>query len=316
MSYEIRYFNAFLSNLNIWYTKSFCSQQKIIKAFATKTRIISKYLTEEFRPIYEKYKTIDYVPKGNVPRIIWILWWQGEENMPDIPKACLKSLRRWAPGWEIRILTENNYKEYIDLNDVIEFSNQYPNGKQRLTIQYMSDLMRTRLLYKYGGIWIDATMFIANDRIFNLIETLPFFTIKLNDSLLDDPSRNNSYFTPGRGSFCDSFWASVPNNPFFAFINECMTYHINHHKVIWDYFIIEYSILIGNSQMPFFCEMLTNVPFSNPDLYWLETNIYNEFDNQKWNNICDNSSIFKLNWRMKKNNSTQKSLFIDYILNQ
>lgn len=296
--------------------KSFCSQKKVIKAFATKTKTITRFLKKEFKPICEKYNQIDYIPKGPIPKIIWVLWWQGEENMPDIPKACLKSLRKWASGWDIRTLTEKNYQEYVNLDDVLKFRNQYFKGRPRLTIQYMSDLIRTRLLYKYGGIWIDATMFVSNDRIFRLIDTLPFFTIKLDDSLLDDPSRNNSYFTPGRGSFCDSFWASVPGNPFFAFINECMTYHISHHKRIWDYFIIEYSILIGESDIPFFHNILEKCPYSNPDLYWLERNINSIFDSQEWNKVCTDSSFFKVNWRIKRTEENKNKLFFDYIIEQ
>lgn len=315
MSYEIRYFPAFLSNLNIWYAKSFCSQEKVIKAFATKTKTISKYLTKEFEPIYTNYRSVDYTPNGNIPKIIWILWWQGEENMPGIPAACLSSIRKWAKEWDIRILTEKNYRQYLDLDDVIDLTKQYQLGKQRLTIQYLSDLIRTRLLYKHGGVWIDSTMFAANDKLFRVIESLPFFTIKLEDVLLDDPTKNNSSFTPGRGSFCDSFWASVPENPFFAFVNDCMTYHILHHKVIWDYFIIEYSILIGKANIPFFSQMLENTPYTNQNLYWLEKNIYNEFDIHEWNKICNESSIFKLNWRMKRNDTIKSVLYIDYVLN-
>ena len=315
MSYELKYFPAFLINLYTWYAKKYCSQNKIIRAYKNKTRIISKHLTKEFQPIYNKYKNIEYIPSGEIPKIIWIMWWQGEDNMPNVPKACIKSIKHWAKGYDVRIINSSNYNKYIELNDIIQYQNQYYFGNQRLTMQYLSDIIRSRLLSKYGGVWMDATMLVSNEHLFSQLKDHSFFTIKLNENLLDNPLKNSSFYTPGRGWFCDSFWASIPHNPFFEFLNECMTYHLKKHKTIWDYFIIEYVILIGQAQIPFFAKLLENVPDSNPDLYWLAIHADKKFDDDTWRKICIKTSISKLNWKLVIDDEKTNDSYLNHIIN-
>lgn len=48
-------------------------------------------------------------------RIIWTLWWQGEENAPDLVKACIASMRAHANGADVRVLDERNCASYLTL---------------------------------------------------------------------------------------------------------------------------------------------------------------------------------------------------------
>ena len=316
MSYEISYFPTFLANLNIWINKKFSNQCHLEKAFETKKKLIRRHLDNEFAPISQKYSNIKTSDNGKIPHIIWIMWWQGENSMPEIPKACLKSVRKWASAWDIRIITKENYQKYIDLSDVINYSSQYCFNQQRLTIQYMSDLVRMRILYKYGGLWLDATMFALNNRIFDLLDTQSFFTIKLDEKIINNHKLNSSIYTPGKGGFCDSVWGTYPQNPFFEFINECMTLHLHKHKTVWDYFIIEYSILICLENCRDIARQFDKIPISNPDLYWLEKHAFDRFEQSEFEKINLSSSIFKLNWKMKSEEKkvTNGDSFLDHIL--
>ncbi len=88
----------------------------------------------------------------NVPKIIWILWWQGVDKAPELVKACISSWQLKNPGWEIKVLDQECYKQYADLYDLYR---HYPD----VTLQVQADLLRLKLLQRYGGVWADATCY-------------------------------------------------------------------------------------------------------------------------------------------------------------
>ena len=59
--------------------------------------------------------------KVKINNTIWLMWWQGEENAPEIVKRCIESVRLNAGNHDIIIITKNNYSDYINIpNYVIE----------------------------------------------------------------------------------------------------------------------------------------------------------------------------------------------------
>ena len=87
---------------------------------------------------------------------IWILWWQGWDLAPPIVLKCLESWRYHHSSleWNIMLLDKNNIANFIDLNSIIP-----DNIRNSISIISISDILRWMLLYQYGGIWVDATIF-------------------------------------------------------------------------------------------------------------------------------------------------------------
>ena len=47
---------------------------------------------------------------------IWIMWYQGIENAPDIVKCCIESVKENCSGHEVIVLSEQNLSEFpIDI---------------------------------------------------------------------------------------------------------------------------------------------------------------------------------------------------------
>lgn len=88
----------------------------------------------------------DLLPRP-VPRVIWGLWLQGEENAPPLVRYCLDSWRRMNPDHEVRILDAESAAEVVPLDDVFE----------HLPPSARANMIRNRLLLHEGGIWADAT---------------------------------------------------------------------------------------------------------------------------------------------------------------
>jgi len=84
---------------------------------------------------------------ANLPKKIWFLWLQGLVDAPLVVRKCYSSWLRHNPGWEVIFLDENNIGDFIPLPDI------------SVTQQALSDILRINLLARYGGVWVDATVF-------------------------------------------------------------------------------------------------------------------------------------------------------------
>jgi hypothetical protein len=79
---------------------------------------------------------------------IYILWFQGFNNAPDLVKKCLFSWKYHNPDWNIIELDDTNLDTYVDVSSY-----------SQITLTALSDIVRILLLNKFGGIWVDATTF-------------------------------------------------------------------------------------------------------------------------------------------------------------
>ena len=88
-------------------------------------------------------------------RIIWQYWAQGYGNVPGVVRECLASVDRFAGGYSVIRLTDENLEEYLDIPGFVK-------EKRRLfSMAFFSDLLRLMLLHTYGGIWLDATVMLT-----------------------------------------------------------------------------------------------------------------------------------------------------------
>jgi len=86
-------------------------------------------------------------------KTIYILWFQGFDQAPEIVKRCLSSWKHYNPDWEILELDQTNLHQYI--------SDFETNGLFQKPMEkcHLSDIIRCLLLDRYGGLWVDATTF-------------------------------------------------------------------------------------------------------------------------------------------------------------
>lgn len=106
-----------------------------------------------------------------LPRIVWALWFQGEENAPEIVRCCLASWRRLNPGWQVIVLNRSTLARYADVGlSQATF--------ESLGVQMQANLVRLALLLRHGGVWADATTLCVrplDEVIHELVEPSGFF---------------------------------------------------------------------------------------------------------------------------------------------
>jgi hypothetical protein len=88
------------------------------------------------------------------PRTIWCLWFQGWANAPDLVRACGASWRQHNPGWTIHYLSNETLA--ARLGAMPEFA---AIRAKNLPIEALSDVLRIELLHRFGGVWVDSTVY-------------------------------------------------------------------------------------------------------------------------------------------------------------
>lgn len=85
---------------------------------------------------------------GSIPKIIWMYWEAGE--IPDYVQKMISRIREQNPHHEFHLVRKKTLKSYLP---DLEFQGEMPVANK-------TDIIRLELLYRYGGIWLDCTIFI------------------------------------------------------------------------------------------------------------------------------------------------------------
>ena len=95
---------------------------RIKKHLMQKHEAMNAYFEKMFTEMTaERIGALD-IPKQdeNYKDCIWICWWQGLENAPEIVKRCVASIQKHAGNHKIIMITDENYKEFISFPMWIE----------------------------------------------------------------------------------------------------------------------------------------------------------------------------------------------------
>lgn len=223
---------------------------------------------------------------------IFVFWWQGRDELPQIVRLCIDSIEKNSKPFSVHIITKNNYEKYVQISPIIK--NKLISGD--ITLTHFSDILRFNLLYQYGGVWLDATIFLTSPIIFHEeIYTSSLFTQKFTRGKKID-ANNPSY---GRwAGFCMS--TNIIHHPLFYFGKKFFDMYWGKHNVLIDYFLIDYLILIGYNNIPFVKREIDKIPVNNTDIFWLMDNINNQYEGgclEKWSVIKKRTWIFKMSYK-------------------
>ncbi len=246
-------------------------------------KIIEKFLKKEFAK--SNYKITnelnffnDKVPKNP----IWIMWWQGIENAPEIVKCCINSVKKNKNNHEVIIITENNFKEYLNLPNFIYKKFQ----KGYISKTHLSDLIRLNLLYLYGGLWLDATVFVSQ-KIPEYIFNKEFYSINFGIKTKD----------PSHGRWTTFCMGCSKKN---RMIKEVLINHYkfwNKHNIIVDYIMFDYMINIAIQSNELYLNYITTISKNNVSVFKL-FKILNCPNNKIYTNKLDKNTFFyKLSYK-------------------
>lgn len=270
-----------LGNLFMVYFGRFL-KPKSISAFANKRhdKIENKILSIVGHDVFNTDNLNQSANNGQ--NNIWVLWLQGEGNMPELVKVCLESIKQNAGDHKVVVLSNSNLYEYIQLPERITIL--YQDGI--ISNAHYSDIIRMTLLSRYGGIWIDATILLTSN-LDSIISNTNLYTIK------NKTQGNNVSDRRWTGFFI----ATEPMNPLPVIVDRIFMRYWEKENVLIDYFLIDYAIDLAYKYNATVKEQIDSITENNPQIYDLLPLLPQKYDANEFEALTKDTSVFKLSWK-------------------
>ena len=218
-------------------------------------------------------------------RIIWICWLQGEENAPALVKKCIQSIRNHNPSCSVRLISLENYTQYISIPDYIV--RKYQTGM--ISNAHFSDIIRMNLINDYGGLWLDATIFCAR-RIPDSVFEMTFFSGK-------SPRITGSYVSEYQ--WTSFILGGKAHSTFFSFMVDFYKEYWEKNNKAIDYLFMDYAIVLARNKIPFIDQCIEAVPENNLLRDEIQNHFNDKYESHQFEGwINSETYLFKTSWRM------------------
>lgn len=226
--------------------------EESLHAFRAKEAYLLDWLREDLGEILRQYQK-ETVPQAGdesrIPGIVWIYWWDGLETAPRIVQSCVNSTRLRAEGFEVRLVDRTNLEQYLQVPPfLLEKQRTGDIGKA-----HFSDVVRMMLLARYGGMWMDATLYCGRPIPEEILRG-PFYTCK----------KEWNANTPSHGRWSGWMLGGVPGFRYFRFMADALTAYWEKHTSAIDYLLMDYLFTLAYESFPELREAVDRLPPQNP----------------------------------------------------
>ena len=239
----------------------------------------------------------DELPQNHSKKV-WVCWLQGIDNAPPIVKTCYQSLKDNIADREIVFLTERNISEYVSFPEFIQKKIQ--DGVIRGA--HMTDLLRLELLNKYGGTWIDATVYCSGYHY-------PEYMFDSNLFLFQN-------LKPGLDGHCTCisnwFITASSGNPILLLTQALLYEYWRKHNKLIDYYIFHDFFQLAIEAYPDVWDKV--IPFSNSTSHILLLRLFDFYNEDIWEGIKSQVCFHKLTYKFKKEESYKKGTYYDIMI--
>ena len=268
------------------------------KRLLKKHDIMMKYFNITFKEFLNNYEGPKISNEDiDMSDTIWVCWWQGYDQAPEVVKNCIDSIRNNCGSKNVIIIDENNYKNYVHIPDWVEKK----KNEGVISRTHFSDITRLCLLAEHGGLWLDSTFFCIDslEPYFNY----PLWSIKRPDYL---------HCSIAGGSFATySLRCSFENRWIFKTILDLYLHYWSINEKQLDYLTLDYMFVLAQQIDEEIKKEFNEIISNNPNCDELFKVINNSFNIDEWEQIKKNTKLFKLSWKCKfdnENNTYYKML--------
>lgn len=245
---------------------------------------ILNYLQESAKETLRKFH--DNEEKGTYEddAPIWVCWWSGEKDAPLLVKQCIKSIRKNAGLHPVIFIDKDTHSNYIDIP--LYMMEKVESG--RMGLAHLSDYIRISLIEKYGGLWLDATIFCSQEIPEDYFE-IPFFTCKSHPT-------NCGYLSQLRWTtFVLGGWKG---NVFYKCLKEIFESYWSKEEIAIDYLFFDFLIELARSEVPEVLKQMESVPVNNSHRDDLQGAMNKNLSSKCWNEVVTKENVlYKLSWR-------------------
>lgn len=254
------------------------------KGLKHKHNAVIRYLHRWGRPYIDSKSLESETPLRNLTEPpIWVCWFQGEEQMPEVIRLCFASVRRMACGRQVILITKDNIGEYVRIPDTVESKRQ----KGELSLTHYADYLRILLLKEYGGLWIDASIYVTRPIDFKPSDG-ELYTVRLH-------SKSDAFVSGCRWTV--GLLGVSPGSHLFNSLELLMRRYIEVHDRFIDFFLFDYLIALLYHSAGDIKNMIDAVPYNNEDFYKLEKLANQPFDDGVWLQLSGSQMFHRLSWK-------------------
>ncbi|WP_455606312.1 capsular polysaccharide synthesis protein [Bacteroides sp.] len=213
---------------------------------------------------------------------IWFCWLQGQDNLLPITQMCLNSIRKNCNNHPVVFIDLQTYKDYIALpaNIVRLFE------ASKIGYAHFADIIRTCLLYHYGGCWIDSTILVTKELDETLFQSI-FYSVKLSP---------DSFFV-SRARWSNFFLACQAGNPIMGHTLALFYKYLTIKDYFIDYFMMDYLMDMVIRENVTLENQIEAIPYNNPNVHRLKNHLEEACTTERLNNIIGDTYIHKLSWK-------------------
>lgn len=232
--------------------------------------------------------------------------------MSPLVRECYDRIKHFNPDKRVILITEENMEQYVSFPSYI--LEKYRKGIISKT--HMSDLLRAELLARYGGVWMDATIYTFG----SVPEHFYNKTLYTGKCRYDKKDLNVS-----RNRWTSFFWVSPwPEHIFFRFLSDFWREYWKDQDTLIEYLLIDYVIDLGYRTIPLIRRELDAVDENGcgVNLWMLLRMLREDFSPESIERICQENWMQKLSYKGEEFNqqkalhperSVYKALFLDAI---
>lgn len=226
------------------------------------------------------------------PKTIWFCWLQGIENAPQLVRRCFKSVQKFCSEYKIIVITAKNYSDYTDIPDFI--IKKWKSGI--ITNTHFSDILRTNLLVKNGGTWIDSTVLLTSRIPFD-IEISQLFLFRTYKPGCDGKVINISSW----------FLSSCENNKVLKLVQSLLFEYWKKKNRLCDYFLFHYFVQIALNTFQNDSKLIPK--YTNETPHFMLFELTNKFDQKKWDSITAQIFCHKLTYKINDDEKKYESFY-------
>ena len=208
-------------------------------------------------------------------------------------------MRQYANGYKVEVIDLNNVSQFVQLPDFVV--SKYKVGI--IPHAHFSDMIRLALLEKYGGVWIDSTIFMTN--------VLPDYIIDADMFVF----RGSGL---GHARIYNPFLASKPHHPIIQSMLQLLyAYWEKENRLVsYSIFHLFFSIAIEQSrQNQYLWNDVPNV--SGTQMFYFQSRLGEPFDRKAYELATQLSAIHKLTYKFEQFgiDISKKGTFYDVLIN-
>lgn len=184
---------------------------------------------------------------------LWFCWLQGKENMPSLPQFNYENLLKKAGSHPVKFIDFNSLEDYIDIPS--EVKELFSAGK--ISAAFYTDIIRFALLSKYGGAWIDSTVFLK--------EPLPDYIFSHTDWCVKGLDGRFKYKNAivGALDWQSYFVAARPDSVFSHAMYELLVDYAIDIECVFEYFTAFFFAKILRERIALVDKSYRNIPVNN-----------------------------------------------------